>query len=355
MIIKTKRMLGKRTYISLSVGIAFLVIFTALPYYCLTSIAIPEWNIYWRYKDVQRNMLILFPALSFFGAVTTLKKKNYIEDIFLNIAFPLIILLILKVMQYRITLIIVIIIIVGLFSLYKGIQYIYSTKYSKRQFKRIRIGYYICRKRAIYLLLFILSPMAVWVNYHESTVNGRILFESTAIKTADENEIVSNYNLVSEDQWEKMEVASRFEIMKNFTNDKCNDLGVASVDLYGIKELTNRTLAYYSHGEGAVYYNIIYLAKCSLEEALHVACHEIYHRYEHAVIDSLKVLEEAGIAYESLDYFAEAIEIKKASDNYYLDSLSYDTYSQNLLEILADEYADQEINTLKESGYLIKE
>ena len=97
---------------------------------------------------------------------------------------------------------------------------------------------------------------------------------------------------------------------------------------------------------------IIYLNDCSLEEALRVTSHEIYHRYEHAIIDSLEVLEEAGIQYEELEYYEEAKEIKSASDNYYLDSLSYSSYSQNLLEVKAEEHAKNEVKFLREAGYL---
>lgn len=156
---KTKRILAKSSYILVSVGIAFIIVFTALPYYCLTSIAFPGWNIYWGYNEVQRNMMILFPVLSFIGAVTTIKKKNYIEDIFLNVAFPLIILLILKVMQYHFFITIVAIIITGVFAISKAIDFMCSEQYPTGKFKRLRMIYFICRKRMIYLLLFTMEPM----------------------------------------------------------------------------------------------------------------------------------------------------------------------------------------------------
>ena len=96
---------------------------------------------------------------------------------------------------------------------------------------------------------------------------------------------------------------------------------------------------------------IIYLNDCSLEEALHVTSHEIYHRYEHAIIDTLIALEEAEIPYEELEYYEEAKNLKNASDNYYLD-LQSSSYSQNLLEVKAEEYAKNEVKFLREAGYL---
>lgn len=346
-----RKILSKSSYLLLSVAAALLLIFTALPYYCLTSIAFPGWNIYWGYEEIQRNMMILFPTLSFIGAVTTLKKKNSVEDLFLNISAPLVVLIFLKVLQYHVVYSINALLIACVFAIYKVIDFVYSEHFPKNILKRIRMIYYICRKRIIYFLLFSLAPMAVYVNYQESIDSGRIIFEAT-VEENDENDNLETLDLVSAKQWNMLVAENRLQEIKEFADYECNKLGINPVEVFGIKEITDGTLAYYSHAEEAVYFNIIYLNDCSLEEALRVTSHEIYHRYEHAIIDSLEVLEEAGIQYEELEYYKEAKEIKNASDNYYLDSLSYNTYSQNLLEIKAEEYAKEEVNYLKEVGYL---
>lgn len=70
-----KRKITLGGYFLLSIGVSVLIIHTALPYYCLTSIAFPGWNIYWFYADVQKRMFILFPMMSFLGALSTIKKR----------------------------------------------------------------------------------------------------------------------------------------------------------------------------------------------------------------------------------------------------------------------------------------
>lgn len=346
-----KKILSKSSYLLLSVATALLLIFTALPYYCLTSIAFPGWNIYWGYEEIQRNMMVLFPTLSFVGAVTTLKKKNSVEDLFLNISAPLVVLIFLKVLQYHFVYSINALVIACVFAIYKVIDFVYSEYFPENVLKRIRMIYYICRKRIIYFLLFSLAPMAVYVNYQENTEGGRIFFEATAEEN-DKNANLETPDLVSAKQWDMLVVENRLQKMKEFADYECNKLGINPVEVFGIKQITDGTLAFYSHQEESVYFNIIYLNECSLEEALHVTSHEIYHRYEHAIIDTLIALEEAGIPYEELEYYEEAKELKSASDNYYLDSLSYSSYSQNILEIKAEEFAKNEVKFLREAGYL---
>ena len=96
-----KRKITLGGYFLLSIGVSALIIHTALPYYCLTSIAFLGWNIYWSYAYVQKRMFILFPMMSFLGALSTIKKRVNFEDVFLNVSAPVILLLFLKVLQYH--------------------------------------------------------------------------------------------------------------------------------------------------------------------------------------------------------------------------------------------------------------
>lgn len=345
-----KRILSKGTYILMSLGTSFLICFTALPYYCMTSISFPGWNIYWSYDDVQRSMMLLFVIASFVGAITTLKKRNTMEDIFLNIGFPLVVLLTLKCLQYHVMYTISVLTFAIVLSVCKVIDFVYSEYFPENIFKRIRIIYYICRKRIVYLLIFTLAPMAVYVNYEENSTNARIFFETTS---EEEDISYEKPDLVSVKQFENLIVEDKLQMMREFADYECNKLGVPPVrGLFGIKEITDGTLAYYSHVEEAVYFNIIYLDQCSLEEAIHITSHEIFHRYEHVLIDTLQVLEEAGVEYERLEYYKEAQELEAASDNYYMDSLSMDSYHKNELEVKAEEYANKEVQRLKDEGYL---
>lgn len=350
-----KKTFTKTTYVALSVGIASLIIFTALPYYLLSSISYPGWNIFWGYEYVQQKMLWLFPGLAFAGAITTLKKRNTVEDVFFNIAFPLIILLVLKVVQYHPALTIGAVSGAVIFSI-MSINDIRTDERTKEmgRFKKMRLGYYAARKCIVYILLFALAPMAVWVGFHEDRDSDSYLtYYSLWAESDDEiDEEENQLDIVSAKAWDNLSVESRFSEVSKLTTYFMQDLGVGGVNIYAVKELTDGTLAYYSDDEQTISFNVIYLAECSLEEAIHVTAHECYHHYEREIIRSVETLQEAGFDCENMDVFEEAVALKKADDYYYLDSLSYDTYSENLLEKGSEEYAEKMVGKLREQGYL---
>lgn len=345
----SKRTIKRGSYIVSSVGLAVLIIFTALPYYCLTSIAFPGWNIYWSYGEVQKKMFFLFPGLALLGAVTTLKKRNSFQDVLINVAAPLNILLILKTLQYYPVITFGVLIAAVAFTVCKVKTSRGIWRYDWC-FKKIRMIYYVCRKQIVYFLLFVFAPLAVWTGYQEYMEADEVL---TYFKTEKEEMKIgeaAELHLVTEEEWEKLTSEERFEEVKKIIAYETEKLGVGSVDLFAVKELTDGIAAYYSHENRSISVNIIYLSKCSLEEAAHTAVHEAYHRYQNLLLDSLEAIEEAGIDVESMAYYEEAVELKKACGNYYLDSLSFDSYSANLMEVQAEIYADEELKEFRNTG-----
>lgn len=343
----SKRTMTKGSYIVCSVGLAVVIIFTALPYYCMTSITFPGWNIYWSYAEVQKKMYVLFAGLALLGAVTTLKKRNSFQDVFINVAAPLNVLLVLKTLQYHPLITCGVLAAAAVFTLFKvgACKGIWRYDWC---FKKIRLIYYVCRRQSVYFLLFAFAPLAVWVNYQEYARADEVL---TCFKAEmeDETEIgeTKDLSLVNDEEWEQLTAEERFGEVKKIVSYETDKLGVGSVDLFAVKELTDGRSAYYSHQDRSISVNIIYLNECSLEEAVHIAAHETYHRYQNVLLDSLTTLEEAGIDVESMAYYEDAIELRKACKNYYLDSLSFDSYSSNLMEVQAEIYAKEEIKEFR--------
>lgn len=350
-----KRVITKWSYLGLSVGIATLIIFTALPYYLLTSISFPGWNIYWSYEYVQQRMLRLFPGMALLGAVTTLRKKKYtLEDIFLNVAAPLIVLLTLKVAQYHLMFVVVLLSITAVAVITKCTMIWLDDRFEKMKvWKKIRICYYRSR-RFLYILLIVLAPMAVFTAFHESRDRSEYLtlFSSSVEVDAEEEQADLVWNIVDEEAWDDLTTEARFNEIQKLTGYFLQDLGVPGVNIYAVKELTDETLAYYNEADESIRVNAIYLSKCSLRDAAFLLAHECEHRQQYQIIKGVEMLKEAGINYEEFKCFSEAVDLYKAFTNYGADSLSYDTYSKNLLEIRSNEYADEMVKRLQEYGYL---
>ena len=351
-----RRILMKSTYIGLSVGMASLLIFTALPYYLQTSIAFPGWNIYWSYADVQKKMMFLFPGLSFVLALTTLKKRNTWEDVFLNIAAPLTILLMMRCFQYHPKVVLLVLVVIVNISLSEMIDIWFDDKY-EGTLKKARICYYRGRRIMGILLLIVMTPITVWTahnEYYDDEIYLR-LFSNDMFSDSEEETGENIWTVIDEDQWENLAVNSRFEEFSKMVSYFLKDQRSEPIKLYACKELTDGTLAYYTDESKSISVNVIYLNSCSYREAVHVAAHECRHCIQHQGIKAIEVLEDAGIDCKNLDYFAEVYALKEANDNYYLDSLHFDTYTDNLLEQDSEEYANEQEKNLIEQGYLREE
>jgi hypothetical protein len=193
--------------------------------------------------------------------------------------------------------------------------------------------------------------MSIWVNYQESKQSDKylVVFQSLKYEQASEGEDTNlDLDIVNEEQWEQLNAEEKFAEVSKLVDYECAKLNVGSMDAFAIKENTDGRLAYYDTEAEAVYFNIAYLNNsCSLSEAIHLVAHECYHRYTGKVVESLNYLESADMNYEALEYFQDAIALRDASNNYYVDNLSYETYTENELEVRAEKYADTETETLK--------
>lgn len=348
------RCIKKASYVGLSVGIAALIIFTALPYYLQTSIVLPGWNIYWSYAAVQEKMMCLFPGMAFWGAITTLGKRNTMEDVFLNVAAPLTVLLAIRCLQYHLVLVIAILLLSVVRVLFKIINTRKKEKYQTYNLvKKIQVIYYLTRKKGLFLLFMLLTPLTVWTSHNEYYDSDDYLrlweLLSETDETSEEDPV---WNVVSESQWSSLAVNTRFEEFEKMVTYFLQDQGCGDVAVYACKELTDGTLAYYSNASESISVNVIYLNTCSYQEAIHVAAHECQHKQQWEVIRAVNALEESGKSYENNVYFKEAYALKEASENYRIDSISYEKYKDNLLEVKSEEYADEMETRLREEGYL---
>lgn len=338
----------KSTYALLSIGVAMLLIVTAPPYYLTSSVCFPGWNVYWDYATAQKNMTIAFAVVSTLGVLTTLQKRVSLEDVLLNVMAPFVVLMVIKIFQFQILFVLTAVGFAVTMSVVKVIRFVHSKKYPKGSWKGVRLAYYVIRKRLICSLFFLLLPMSVFVNFYEDSERERII-HSASIEEGTVNDYEEELTLPSETEWEAMTVDERFDTLAYFTRYENGQLGLESkTEVYSIKELTDGRLAYYSSDDDAFYYNVFFLNDTSLEEALHVACHESHYRYAQVIIDSMLLLDESEIEYGTIACFEEAIKYKDAARDYYFDSLEYDSYKSNYIEEQAELYAKEEMKRLNQ-------
>lgn len=341
----------KLLYAILSIYFAILIIWTALPYYLLTPIIIKKENIYLPYGVVQTFMMLLFPGLALLGVLTTLKKKNTFEDVLLNCSQGMLVMLALKAAQYFLWLCVgsfVLAVVLCIFGCRKVCKAARGTKL--RRSKKRRLCYYTVRRVGAFTLLLTLTPLAVCSNCRESA--GRTEEYLTVYSRGDTYEKPETLELVSAEEWERMDTKERFNEISDAVGWILEDLGVETTKVCCVKEMQDSVLAYYTDSKNTISFNAVRLAHCDQETAISVAAHECYHAYEHKIIRSLDILERQGVECKNMEFFEYAYELRDASETYERDSQTYEGYAGNLLEVEANAYADKLIEWLKSEELL---
>ena len=343
------------TYIGFSVGLAALLIFTAPPYYLLSTLSYGRWGMFFTYAEVQRLTFFLFPCAAFLSALSTVKKKNTILDVFINIAIPLIMLLALKIAQYHLGLVISIVTGVLILAVNGCIDLWFDEKLEGlEKKKKYRLCYYRVRKFVSLSLLIILCPVTIWCSWNEVYDSDDYLtyYSSFAESEKEVPKEENKWEVVDEETWNNLSVESRFKEIEKMTTFFLQDLGVEGITVYGVKELTDNRLGFYSDYSESMSINITYVANSNLTEVVRVVAHECSHRQQHVIIKGITALQDMGIDCENIECFSEGLALKEAEENYGRDSLDYDSYKENLLEKTSNQYAEKMVETLRSKGYL---
>lgn len=338
-------------YIILSVLSAMILMFIILPYYAISSITFPGIDLYFSYDEVYGFLLFFFPICAFFGAVTTLRKKKTPEDILINIGFPLLLLLYLRVCKEFLVVCILTIsvaIVIIAWNIYDAV----TIQRNWDAGKRGRYAYYNIRKEVMRLLIATIVPLALVIMVRENTTNFRIHTFFRNYTTTVSEKLISaeiNYQLSDEDIWgEQDSLEEKVWQLQCVADDCLGELGVTSVPVKVVKALEPAVLGSYSETDKMIYVNKEFLENSTIQKAVHVIAHECHHRYQHAVIQSLMILKEADFPYEKLGYYQDALKLLEGAKNYAEDRKDYYTYFQNEMEIQAEAYAEEKVSQFAE-------
>lgn len=338
-------------YLILSVLAAMILMFTILPYYCISSITIPGTDIYFSYDEVYRFFCVFFPICAFLGAVTTLRKKKTPEDVLINVTFPLLVLLYLRVYKEFLIICILLLFMVIAFILWN----IYDAMTINRRWdsgKKWRYAYYHIRKDVTMVLFAVTIPLALAITIKENTINFRIhtFFRNYTATTSEELLPAKiHYQLSDEDTWKKMDSLEEKVWQLQCVADDClGELGVTSVPVKAVTTLEPTVQGSYSEIDKMIYINKEFLEKATLQKTIHVIAHECHHRYQHAIIQSLMILEDADFPYEKLGYYQEAMALLKGAKEYKEDQENYFDYLKNEMEVQAEAYARSKLEAFAE-------
>lgn len=355
---KNKKILSKGTYVILSVSLSLMLIWTGWPYFLLTSFSFSPFGIYWSYGQTQLFMLILFGITSFLLAITTLKKKVGLEDLFINVGTPLMLFLALKCAQYYAITVVIIFAAPILFAVMDVKEFNATREFGDKR-KKLRMNYYVVRRSMFYPLFILFTVVGVVVNYHESMNpdDYKVLYQSVEGEAEEElsgEEIV--LNLPAEQEWIDMTVERKGEVLDEFIEYMSIQLGISKPLVKVEKELTNdNQVAYYSEFEDCINFSARYIHDFELNQAIRVCSHEIYHKKEFELIKAIDILENQGMNVEKMECFEYPMKLREAKIRYAADkNESHESYLNNYLEVEANRFAEETMEELLEKGYVSK-
>ena len=137
----------------------------------------------------------------------------------------------------------------------------------------------------------------------------------------------------------------------NYEMEKLGIKNTGPVNVIAQKMITDNVNGNYSHAERIISLNLVNLSNFTLKEAASTLCHEVFHTYEHSIIDSADLLyKEHGINIVSYEpYFDSLKALISANNNYSDDHNNYETYESNMLEEESRKYSQKEVPELIET------
>ena len=158
-------------------------------------------------------------------------------------------------------------------------------------------------------------------------------------------EIEFCYEISDEEEWKRnVTLEEKVWQLQCVADDCLEELGVTSVPVKVVTALEPAVLGSYSEIDKIIYVNKEFLENSTIQKAVHVIAHECHHRYQHAIIQSLMILEEADFPYEKLGYYQDAVKLLEGAKNYAEDRNDYYTYLHNEMEIQAEAYAEETVS-----------
>lgn len=338
--------LSNESYIFLTVGSAIVLMLTTIPAdFILGELHIPVIDKIIYYEDVMGLYIKSFPILSLLGAWTTIRKKKTLEDVFINLAWPLVIWLLFRFIGKYLFLCLVLLAFT-LFFMGRKIAGIMSAKRLSES-KKVRFAYYECRK-TVYLMLFVLGMLGVHENYRNEKLRNELeIFYQGCEEALEQDEEGTELELVSEEEWEILGMEDRTDQMTVLANYYFKELGMKEIPVY-VAALEKGMLGLYStNRETAVYISDDFLKDCNIADASECLLHEIHHYYQDAVIQTLLTLKEENADFMNLQYYKDALGLAVAQGNYSEDYTSWETYQNNELEVQSRTYAAEQVEVLR--------
>lgn len=141
--------------------------------------------------------------------------------------------------------------------------------------------------------------------------------------------------------WDKSSTDERITLLNKVVLIEKENLGIEAVDIVVINDkLDEYTCGYYSDEKKQICLSISQISGEGLQDNLRTVCHEVFHAYEHYVVETIDFDSEMV---QNNYYFENAREWRDNINKYVPAIVDYDMYSAQPLEADARQYADDRV------------
>lgn len=302
----------------------------------LSPLVMSRFNIAISTKWVLYTLIIsmFFSNIIFYKSIPTKRQNTY--ELFLNSLLPVLFFYMLKLIDYNVIIVILTLLLITIASVL-----IYALQRYCRV-RKIRIIYFV-RHIIAFNIVILIIPSYLYYHYEKPTQEYISNIEFYEQKNVGYSEIDNEYETLKSElhncNWDKISISEKSKYILCFIEYEAKELGISPPSLK-VENLDTETYkGFYSHSTKTITLNSYNLLSKNIDECLITVAHEVYHAFQHSVIDIMGNLNKE--VYEDNNYFAKAKIWIEADKSYATDKKTVLGYENNALEVDAREFADE--------------
>ena len=193
---------------------------------------------------------------------------------------------------------------------------------------------------AVYVMFFVFILIDLFIpaiSAREVTAYASEADPETGVRYVTDEDLA----LLNSDQWTRLSALEQSRVLLAIVTEMSDEMGIPTPTLYLEVDTTNNEVGYYAAGDNSIHVWKPYLEHCSAAEAANVVLHELYHAFQHSILDS-PVINWDAPELQTNSYFSRIWKWKQESEMYVGSDrwdAGFDEYHEQSLEEDARDFA----------------
>ena len=225
---------------------------------------------------------------------------------------------------------------------YQAFFVVYGVYLLRCAAKHRRRRQYVIRHLRVCSTVFAVGVAALMVSLGISRLFGNALISASGPVREDGREqwtMEENMDAIlklKEETWSGLSAQERLNVLQVVVNIEASSLGLPNGVRVGADNLSGSTQGEYSDATRAISISLTHLMESSARDVLNTCCHEVYHSYQHRLVDAYR---EAPEALRGLELYRQAATYDWEFEHYQRAKADPELYAGQLCESDSRAYA----------------